>query len=68
MHDIVIRRGTVVDGTGAPRRIADVVLVRLEQARPKRCCSFRVVYLDFAILPRCAGVWCLLRCLLCACA
>ena len=24
MHDIVIRNGTVVDGTGAPRRIADI--------------------------------------------
>lgn len=26
MHDIVIRRGTVVDGTGAPRRVADVAV------------------------------------------
>ena len=26
MHDIVIRNGTVVDGTGAPRRIADIAI------------------------------------------
>ncbi len=26
MHDVVIRNGTVVDGTGAPRRIADVAI------------------------------------------
>ncbi|MFN4087807.1 MAG: N-acyl-D-amino-acid deacylase family protein [Alphaproteobacteria bacterium] len=26
MHDIVIRRGTLVDGTGAPRRIADIAI------------------------------------------
>jgi N-acyl-D-aspartate/D-glutamate deacylase len=25
-HDLVIRRGTVIDGTGAPRRIADVAV------------------------------------------
>ena len=26
MHDLVIRNGTVVDGTGAARRIADVAV------------------------------------------
>ncbi len=26
MHDIVLRNGTVVDGTGAPRRIADIAI------------------------------------------
>jgi N-acyl-D-amino-acid deacylase len=26
MHDIVIRRGTLIDGTGAPRRIADIAI------------------------------------------
>jgi N-acyl-D-amino-acid deacylase len=26
MHDIVIRNGTVVDGTGAPRRMADIAI------------------------------------------
>ena len=26
MHDLVIRRGTVVDGTGAPRREVDIAI------------------------------------------
>ena len=26
MHDLVIRRATLVDGTGAPRRIADLAV------------------------------------------
>ncbi len=26
MHDLVIRNGTVVDGTGAPSRVADVAI------------------------------------------
>ena len=26
MHDLVIRNGTVVDGTGAPRRVADIAV------------------------------------------
>ena len=26
MHDLVIRNGTVVDGTGVPRRTADVAI------------------------------------------
>ena len=28
MHDLVIRNGTVVDGTGAARRVADVAVDR----------------------------------------
>jgi hypothetical protein len=26
MHDLVIRNGTIVDGTGAPRRVADIAV------------------------------------------
>ncbi|HSM66204.1 MAG TPA: hypothetical protein VK860_07860 [Ilumatobacteraceae bacterium] len=36
MHDLVVRNGTVVDGTGAPRRRADVAVDGDAIVRPGR--------------------------------